>query len=323
VITASLPTVLDPDRVNELLPAGVPVRLVRWDLVGDPETVAPQDLDVVVLPFHSTAATPHPPYVGTELLARALPQARRAGLVQLLSIGYEGVGEHLPTGARLANAAGVMERQTAELACALLLAGMRDLIGFHTARPQWANHRTRGLVGSRVLLLGHGGIGTQIDRRLAGFDVDLTLVAARARTLPDGRTVHGVEELAALARDADALVCSVPLTPHTRGLIGSEVLAALPDGALVVNVGRGPVIDTEALLKETSCGRLRAALDVTDPEPLPPQHPLWSVPGVLITPHVGGNTELMGVLLHELVAAQLTRLHRGEPLRNIVREAGA
>lgn len=173
------------------------------------------------------------------------------------------------------------------------------------------------------MLLGHGGIGTEIDRRLAGFDADLVRVASRARTLPDGRAVHGVEDLEELAGAADALVCSVPLTARTHHLVGPRVLAALPDDALVVNVGRGPVVDTDALVRETSTGRLRAALDVTDPEPLPPGHPLWSIPGVLITPHVGGNTDLMNILLHELVAGQLTRIARGERPLNIVQEVRA
>jgi phosphoglycerate dehydrogenase-like enzyme len=323
MITASIPHFLDIETVRRLLPAGTEARLVGWDLVGEPaDGVDPGEFDVVVPPFHTMSATPNPGYVSVAQLSESLPRATGASLVQLLSIGAEGVAGHLPAGSVLGNAVGVMERQTAELACTLLLATVRGLPGFLASAPVWANERTPGLLGRHVVLLGYGGIGKQIERRLAGFDVRMTRVASSARILDDGTEVFSVDDLTDLVRDADALVCSLPLLPGTGGLVGSEVLAALPDGAVVVNVGRGPVVATDALLAELRTGRLRAALDVTDPEPLPVDHELWTLPGVIVTPHVGGNTAVMAELLHQLVADQIARVARGETPINVIAGGG-
>ncbi len=316
-LLASLPPVLDRADVAARL-AGADARLVGWDLQAPPsDGVRPEQLDVVVLPFHTLSPTTHNGYVRIDDVARALPAATRARLVQLLSLGSEGIPELVPDGALLANAVGAMERQTAELAVALLLAQLRDVVGFATA-GRWHNRRTPGLLGATVLLLGHGGVGREVERRLDGFDVRLVRVARTARTLPDGSPVHSIDRLGELAATADALVCTLPLTAATRGLVDARVLAALPDGAVVVNVGRGPVLDTDALVEEVRRGRLRAALDVTDPEPLPDGHPLWSLPGALVTPHVGGNTPRMLDLLAELVAAQIRRLVAGEAPANVI-----
>ncbi|MDQ1247005.1 MAG: hypothetical protein QG597_1374 [Actinomycetota bacterium] len=156
-------------------------------------------------------------------------------------------------------------------------------------------------------------MGQAIGARLAPFDVDLVPVARSSRT-----GVNGVEELDALLPSADIVVLAVPLTDATRGLLNARRLALLPDDALVVNVARGPVIDTDALLAEVSTGRLRAALDVTDPEPLPADHPLWRAPGVLITPHIGGDTTAFPPRAQALLTAQLRRYCAGEPLVGVV-----
>ncbi|MFJ3034632.1 NAD(P)-dependent oxidoreductase [Curtobacterium pusillum] len=322
MITVSVPPIVDTDALEARIASRADVRLVPWSLQGPPSVPA-RDLDAVVLPFHTTSATPNPGYVGPTELA-ALAAAESVRLVQLLSIGAEGVGQHLPPAAALCNAVGVMERQTAELAVALVLASQRDLAGFvrrpSTGPGRWDNRRTPGLAGARVLLVGHGGIGSLVECMLEPFGVAVTRVAGSGRTLPDGRVVHAPDALPVLAADADVVVVTLPLTELTRGLIGTEVLAAMPDGALLVNVGRGPVVDTDALLVELRTGRLRAALDVTDPEPLPDDHALWRLDGVIVTPHVGGNTELMPRLLLDLVADQLVRLDCGLPLENIVEE---
>lgn len=295
-----------------------PVRLVRWDAVGRPDGgVSVADIDLVVLPFHSTSARPSPDYVSTEVLKDTLPAAVGARLVQAPSIGVEGLLGCLPPGAVLSNAAGVMEQPTAELAVALLLAVRRELPGFVTA-TSWTNHRTAGLLGSRVLLLGHGGVGQAVEARLAGFGVELVRVASRSRSTPGGDPVHAVDDVQAVLPGVDAVVCSLPLTGSTRGLVGPRFLAALPDGAAFVNVGRGAVVDTDALLAEVRAGRLVAAVDVTDPEPLPPGHPLWSTDGVLVTPHVGGNTDASVRSQVDLLAEQVRRLVAGRPPLNVV-----
>jgi phosphoglycerate dehydrogenase-like enzyme len=164
-----------------------------------------------------------------------------------------------------------------------------------------------------VLIVGAGAVGMAIARRLEPFDVTLTLVARRPRP-----GVHGIEELPALLPYADVVVLVVPLTPATRGLVDADFLAAMPDGALLVNAARGPVVDTEALTAEVGKGRLSAALDVTSPEPLPTDHPLWTMPNVLITPHVAGSVRGLLRRAYALVGAQLHRLCGGEPLENLV-----
>lgn len=241
------------------------------------------------------------------------------GLVQSQSLGYDGVAEHLPAGLRYANAVEVHEGSTAELVLALVLATLRGVPQAvrDADRGVWDHRRHPGLAGRRVLVLGAGGVGQQIARRLESFDVDLTVVARTAR---DG--VHDLDALPALLPAAEVVIVAVPLSPETYHLVDAAFLARMPDGALLVNVARGPVVDTDALLAELRAERLQAALDVTDPEPLPPDHPLWTAPGVLITPHVGGDTDAMDRRVDRLVVEQVRRLSAGEPPLNLVIDAG-
>ncbi|GAA2149722.1 phosphoglycerate dehydrogenase-like enzyme [Humibacillus xanthopallidus] len=242
--------------------------------------------------------------------------------VQIQSAGYEGFVDGLPEGVALCNAAGVHDASTAELALTLTLASIREIPEFVAAQrdshwPPLTLHRA--LADRRVLVLGYGNIGRAVVRRFLPFEVSVTAVASRARAGDDlVDTVHGIDELPELAAGADVLVVIVPLTDATRGLVDADLLARLPDGALVVNVARGPVVDTGDLLAECASGRLRAALDVTDPEPLPEDHPLWATPGVLITPHVGGATEAMRPRALELIRRQVVAMRDGEPLLNVV-----
>ena len=242
--------------------------------------------------------------------------------VQIQSAGFEGFVDGLPPGVALCNAAGVHDASTAELALTLTLASIREIPEFVAAQrdSRWIPLRLhRALADRRVLVLGYGNIGRAVVRRFLPFEVSVTAVASRPRAGDDlVETVHGIDELPDLAARADVLVVIVPLTDATRGLVDAALLARLPDGALVVNVARGPVVDTDALLAECASGRLRAALDVTDPEPLPEDHPLWSTPGVLISPHVGGATEAMRPRSLALIRRQLVAMRDGEPLLNVV-----
>jgi phosphoglycerate dehydrogenase-like enzyme len=215
----------------------------------------------------------------------------------------------------------VNDSATAEWVVTAILASLRDFPAFHRAQRagEWSADwlaPTRELRGRRVLIVGAGNIGSAVARRLEPFEVELTLVARTARP---AQGVRGFEELPALLPAADVVVLLVPLTAGTRGLAGADFLAALPDGALVVNASRGPVVDTAALVAEVETGRLSAALDVTDPEPLPSGHPLWSLPNVLITPHVGGLTSGFQDRLYRFAAAQLRRHLVGEPVLNQVK----
>ncbi len=259
-----------------------------------------------------------PPYMA---LHRALPLLAdlQTRLVQGQSIGYEGIAEMLPTGITFANAATVHETSTAELAVALTLAVQRHLDAFAVDGQSgtWAPVFAQSLADRRVVLLGYGGVGKAVAARLAPFEAEIVPVASRARD-EDGIHVHGIDELADLLSTADIVILSLPGGESTRHIIGEAELTALPDGALIVNVGRGPLIDTDALVRHASAGRIRAGLDVTDPEPLPQDHPLWNTPGVLISPHVGGASSAMHPRIAALVRRQIGHLLAGEEPENIV-----
>jgi phosphoglycerate dehydrogenase-like enzyme len=242
----------------------------------------------------------------------SLPRLR---LVQLLSAGAEKFLGKLPDGVVLCNARGAHTPSTAEWTVAATLAAQRGIPFFvreqDARRWSFSTHAT--LVGARVLVVGAGDIGQAIGRMLAGFDVDLTFVARTAR---DG--VRSTADLPALLPEADVVILIVPVTPETRGMVDAAFLAAMKDGALLVNAARGVVVDTDALLAELTAGRLRAALDVTDPEPLPEDHPLWSAPGVLITPHVGGEVPQTRARAAAAALEQMARVVAGEELANVV-----
>ena len=239
--------------------------------------------------------------------------------VQLLSAGYDNFLPFLPDGVQLCNAAGVHDASTAELAVGLALASTRHLDIYARNMPtgSWRNDFTTSLADRHILIVGYGRIGAAIEQRLAGFEPgSITRVARRART--GDVPVHPIEELHSLLPRAEVVFVITPLTPATEHLIGAAELALLPDGALVVNTARGRVVDTEALLAETRTGRISAALDVTDPEPLPSDHELWRTPGVLISPHVGGQSSAFWPRMEKMVRSQLARFAAGEPLLNVV-----
>jgi phosphoglycerate dehydrogenase-like enzyme len=243
---------------------------------------------------------------------QALPDLR---LVQLLSAGAETFVGRLPEGVLLCNARGAHTPSTAEWAVAAMLATLRGLPFFVREQEagRWSSATYSSLIGARVLVVGAGDIGRTIGRMLAGFDVELTFVARTAR-----EGVRSTDELPQLLPHADVVVMIVPVTPETTGMVDSAFLAAMRDGALLVNAARGVVVDTGALLAELTSGRLRAALDVTDPEPLPAGHPLWSAPGLLLTPHVGGAVPQTNARATAAVTEQLGRILAGEELQNVV-----
>jgi phosphoglycerate dehydrogenase-like enzyme len=241
-----------------------------------------------------------------------LPRLR---LVQLLSAGAERFVDRLPEGVLLCNARGAHTPSTAEWVMTALLAAQRGIPDFVREQDagRWSFSTQRSLVGARVLIVGAGDIGRAVGRMLTGFDVELTYAARTAR---DG--VRSTAELPDLLPHADVVVLLVPVTPETVGMVDAAFLAAMPDGALLVNAARGVVVDTDALLAELTRGRIRAALDVTDPEPLPEGHPLWSAPGLLLTPHVGGAVPETNDRATAAVTFQLTRVLAGQPLVNVV-----
>lgn len=285
------------------------VEFVEWDLDGP----APRaHIDIVVPPY----------WGGVKKLARLSEVSTR--LVQWQSIGYNGMERYLPEGHVVANATTVHEASTAELALALILAAQRGLPKFirDGMEHRWDLVSYPSLADRKVLLIGYGGVGKAIEARLAGFETQVTRVARSARdeVNPAGEIVHvhGFDELHELLAEAEVAVIGLPLTDQTRGIIGAPELAALPDNALVVNVGRGPILQTAPLIAELESGRLRAALDVTEKEPLPADDPLWDAPNVLITPHVGGDSTAMLPRMVALIKRQIANLQSGETPENIV-----
>ncbi len=278
-------------------------------LLGGPDglTETAQDVAYIALPNFTAMR------VWQELQRVDLPALQ---VVQLGSAGYEGMPALVGDAVSIANAAGVHDAGTAELAVALALANLRGLDTY--ARLQqthtWTPGFGRSLADRHVLIYGYGRIGAAVERRVAGFEVaSVVRVARSARTDPE---VHAAADLHALLPGADVVFITAPATPDTAGTFDAAALALLPDGALVVNVGRGTIMDTDAIIAEA--GRLRFALDVVDPEPLPAESPLWDAPGVTIAPHVGGANDSAPVRYDRLIRAQLAHLAAGEPYENIV-----
>ncbi|SDJ65433.1 Phosphoglycerate dehydrogenase [Nonomuraea maritima] len=259
-----------------------------------------------------------PPLVPVPDVPGTLARMTSLRLLQTVTAGVEAYRPHMPEGAVLCNARGVHDAGTAEWAVGAMLAVLREFPGFVDAqrRGEWTYHHTGVLADSTVLILGYGSIGAALERRLAGFEVEIVRVARGAR-----EGVHAMDELPELLPSADVVVLLVPSTPDTTGMVDAAFLARMKDGAVLVNAARGGVVDTGALLAELRSGRLRAALDVTDPEPLPAGHPLWTAPNVLITPHVAGSTPASVRRVVRLIRAQLERYLAGDELVNIITEA--
>ena len=292
------------------LPVGVEVSLIP-DAPG-----ASDELPAVVLLV---------PQWGDRALLEALPEKQGLRVIQTIETGVDWIRPHVPDGVTLCNARGAYDVPVAEWVVAVILAAERRLPAWWPGQAQarwrrddvpaddWPASPTGDLEGQRVLIVGHGSLGRTVERRLEPFGVELVRVARHAR---DG--VHGVDDLPGLLPEADVVVVLVPLTSATRGLVDERFLAAMRPGALLVNAARGEVVDTDALLAASRERRVRAALDVTDPEPLPAGHPLWSAPNVLITPHIAGESQRRLDDVWRLIGEQIRRLAADEPPLNVV-----
>jgi phosphoglycerate dehydrogenase-like enzyme len=307
-----------PEEI-EGLPEGP--RYLFWDGGADgeqPYPGDPADCVLYVVPYMKR----------WPVKVRPLEQLSNVQVIQTLTAGVDDVTARLSVirpGVRLCNARGVHEASTAELALALTLASLRGIPGFVRAQQQerWQSAFHPSLADKSVLIVGYGSIGAAIEDRLAPFELARVARVARSERTTARGLVHPLTELPSLLPHADVVILSTPLTEQTRGLVDAQFLARMKAGALLVNVSRGPVVDTKALLAELESGRISAALDVTDPEPLPPGHPLWQAPGVLISPHVGGPSSAFLPRAKRLLADQLTRFVNHEPLRNVILTTGA
>jgi phosphoglycerate dehydrogenase-like enzyme len=277
------------------------VEYVVWDGAEPPPR---DDIELVVLDYRNARMT----------LDR-LDGLPAIAVVQTQTAGVDGIAELMPDGVLLANARGVHDDATAELALGLTLASLRGIDEAVRSHGHWGRSRERrSLADSHVAVLGYGSIGRALALRLLACGAVVSAVASAPRSDDLVGSVVTAPEVDWAAQHVVVVV--LPLTAATRHVVDAAFLARLSDDTLVVNVGRGPLLDTSAVIAEA--GRLRFALDVTDPEPLPDGHPLWSAPGVIITPHVAGGTTAMLPRMAALLRDQLTRYVAGEPLRNLV-----
>jgi phosphoglycerate dehydrogenase-like enzyme len=256
------------------------------------------------------------PYLGDpESIKAAIPRMKNVKIIQTLTAGFDNVMPHLPAGVTLCNAAGVHDDSTSELALALTLAAQRDLPRSIRAqdRGEWLHFFSPALADKEVLLVGYGGVGKAVEKRLLAFECSVVPVATSARD-----HVHAISELSNLIPSADIIILTVPLNDQTRNLVDAEFISKMKPNALLVNVARGPVVNTEALLEALSAGKIRAALDVTNPEPLPADHPLWSAKNCLITSHLGGETDIFERRARKRIHRQLELWAAGRPLECVV-----
>jgi phosphoglycerate dehydrogenase-like enzyme len=300
------------------------------EIVRLPRTIlTPVDVDFWIVPFYRKDA---------ELAFR---QLRGVKVAQSLMAGVDWILPWLPSDVTLCDGRGIHDISASEWVLAVIMAMMKQIPLYRDlqSKQQWKGFATvtdnflsepgsaRGqytvlaedLSGKTVLIVGYGSIGEAIEARFTPFGVNVLRIARTARQKP---TVSPISELHALLPRADIVVLIVPLTPETRGLIGAQEIALMKHGALLVNAARGPVVITDALVEALQQKRIRAALDVTDPEPLPIGHPLWSAPNCLITPHIGGSTPEFIYRAFRFGAKQVHRFITGESLENVVTEAG-
>ncbi len=312
--------------VREALLAGFPAEATMVRIPAEP--TGPLEVDLWILPFYRRDA------------AAVFATLRGVKVVQSLMAGVDWIMPWLPKEVTLCDGRGIHDSSTSEWVVGAILASLKrfPLYRDRQAAGVWRGgpsgdelldrvgedaglYRVLGddLAGKTVLIVGYGAIGAAIEERLLPFGVRIVRVARRGRAEPE---VLAVEHLRRLLPEADVVVTIVPMTAETRGLIGAEEMALMRRGALLVNAARGPVVVTEALVEALEAGHLRAAVDVTDPEPLPEAHPLWRAPNCLITPHVGGSTPEFLARAFRLAARQVARYVAGEQLDNVVRESG-
>lgn len=305
-------TVPDAQIAGALGDVGDDVRVAVWDpREEEAPPVDPAEIRLVCLPH----------YTGGRTVYERIGALGGVRVIQIPSAGFEHALPFVPEGVALANARGVHDTRVAEFAIGLALASQRLIDRFVRAQDEgrWDPvYFTPSLADRRALVVGYGSIGAAIGARLRAMEVEVEGVGRSARVAPDGTVVHAASDLPRLLRGAELVFVVTPHDETTDKLVDAAFLAAMPDGALLVNVGRGKCVDTDALVAECASGRLRAALDVTDPEPLPSDHPAWSTPGMIIAPHVAGATPLTDRRNLDVYRAQIAALREGREPYNLV-----
>jgi phosphoglycerate dehydrogenase-like enzyme len=256
-----------------------------------------------------------PTYLGGRPALELTKKMPNLKVLQVPNAGYDDAMEFLRPGITLCNGRGIHDDSTAELAVGLTIASLRGFATFvrDQDKGEWINKNYDSINDRKIGIIGFGSIGSTIARMLSGFSVEIVAFTQSGRD-----NTIAIADLDKHLPTLDVVILILPLTKESKHLFDARRLALMKDGALLVNVARGPIVDTDALVKELNSGRLKAGLDVTDPEPLPKGHPLWSAKGVLISPHVGGNSSAFEKRARRLIESQLDLLAQGKPLNNVI-----
>jgi len=297
--------IIAPDWIVEGYEFPADVQVTECDDLADLAASEIANADFVVLPYEGSSLS----------IEEAISRMTNVKVIQTLTAGFDNVQPFVPANVTLCNAAGVHDDATSELAVLLTLSVLRDMPRSFKAQQDrhWETYFARSLADKTVLLIGYGNVGKAAEKRLLGFGCKVIPVARTARD-----HVHAISELPNLIPLADVVMLIVPNNPGTVNLVDAEFLASMKDDSVLVNVARGVVVDTEALLAELRTGRIAAALDVTEPEPLPADHPLWSMPNVIITSHNGGEGDVFWDRARTRIHSQFDFWLAGQPLQCVI-----
>jgi phosphoglycerate dehydrogenase-like enzyme len=297
--------VIAPDWIVSDYEFPADVQVTQCDDLGELDKDVMATADFVVLPYEGSTIS----------ISEAISRLTNIKVLQTLTAGFDNVQPHVPAGVTLCNAAGVHDDATSELAVLLALSALRDMPRSFRAQQEhhWETYFARSLADKNVLLIGYGNVGKAAEKRLLAFGCTVTPVARTARD-----HVHSIAELPNLIPLADVVMLIVPNNPGTVKLVDAKFLAAMKDNSVLVNVARGVVVDTDALVAELKSGRISAALDVTDPEPLPAAHVLWELPNVIITSHNGGEGDVFWDRARARIHSQFDLWFAGQPLECVI-----
>ena len=256
-----------------------------------------------------------PTYMGGQPALELTKKMPNLKILQMPNAGYDDAMEYVRDGMTLCNGKSIHDDSTAELAVGLTIASLRGFPDFirNQDKSDWVHVKNKSINDRKIGIIGFGSIGTTIAKMLSGFTVEIIAFTQSGRD-----NTIAITDLDKHLPTLDVVILILPLTKESKHLFDAKRLSLMKDGALLVNVARGPIVATDALVKELNSGRITAALDVTDPEPLPKDHPLWRAKGVLISPHVGGNTTAFESRARRLIESQLNLLSEGKPLNNVI-----
>jgi len=274
-----------------------------------PSTTPIENADLSEITFYV------PTYMGGQPALELTKKMPNLKILQMPNAGYDDAMEYVRDGMTLCNGKSIHDDSTAELAVGLIIASLRGFPDFvrNQDKSDWVHVKNKSINDRKIGIIGFGSIGTTIAKMLSGFAVEIIPFTQSGRD-----NTIAITDLDKHLPTLDVVILILPLTKESKHLFDAKRLSLMKNDALLVNVARGPIVETDALVKELNSGRITAALDVTDPEPLPKDHPLWKAKGVLISPHIGGDTTAFESRARRLIESQLNLLADGKPLNNVI-----